>query len=468
MTPTTIGAPMGGPLGDGRSVPAELPALRLVRSPRAARVLALVLLALGVMLAVGLVVVPWQQSVTGHGRVIAWSPVERQQRLEAPVDGRIARVPVIEGQVVDEGEVIFSIADVDPRFLERLESEQQLARVRLSAAESRQGSVADRVAALQQSREMAMAAAMARVDMARERVRQAEQAVVAAAAARETADLNLPRIVDLAAKGLRSTRDRELAELDAARARAEEQRARAASTAAQSEVESLLADRSRIDKDTLAALNDAKAQEQVARAEIVAASAEIVRLDTRIARQQTQAVTAPRDAIVFRVLAQEGQLVKQGDSLAELVPQTTSRAVEIWVDGVDAPLVTVGRHVRLQFEGWPALQFTGWPQAARGTFGGEVAFVDAHDDGHGRFRVVIVPTEAEPWPNASVLRQGVRANGWVLLDRVSAGYEIWRRLNAFPPSLQSSPYDSADNKGGGTGGSKGGSKGGDKAAGTKK
>jgi adhesin transport system membrane fusion protein len=452
MTPTTIGAPMGGPLGDGRSVPAELPALRLVRSPAAARVLAYVLLGLVVLFAVGLVIVPWQQSVTGQGRVIAWSPVERQQRLEAPVDGRIARVPVIEGQAVRQGDVIFSIADVDPRFLERLESEQQLVRVRLSAAESRQASVADRVAALQQSREMAMAAAMARVDMARERVRQAEQAVLAATAAREAAELNLPRIVDLAQKGLRSTRDRELAELDAARARAEEQRAQAASTAAQSEVESLLADRNRIDKDTLAALNDAKAQEQVARAEVAASSAEIVRLDTRIARQQMQAVTAPRDAVVFRVLAQEGQLVKQGEPLAELIPQTTSRAVEIWVDGVDAPLVSSGRPVRLQFEGWPALQFTGWPQAARGTFGGEVAFVDSQDDGQGRFRIVVVPGSDDPWPEGAVLRQGVRANGWVLLDRVAAGYEIWRRLNAFPPSLKSPPSSGGDDKGDGKGG----------------
>jgi multidrug efflux pump subunit AcrA (membrane-fusion protein) len=401
-------------------------------------------LCLLVVFLVGLGVVPWQQSVSGHGRVIAWSPVERQQRLEAPVDGRIARVLVLEGQGVEGGEIVFEISDVDPRFLERLGSEQQLVRLRLGAAESRQGSVADRVAALQQSREMALAAADARVDMARERVRQAEQAVVAAEAARQAADVNLPRVVELAQKGIRSARDRELAELDAARARAEESRARAAATAAQAEVSSLLAERSRIDKDTQASINDARAQEQIARAEVVAASSELVRIESRIARQQTQSVTAPRDAIVFRVLAQEGQLVKQGDSLAELVPQTESRAVEIWVDGNDAPLVTPGRSVRLQFEGWPALQFTGWPKAARGTFGGEVAFVDAHDDGQGRFRVVVVPEADDPWPPAAILRQGVRANGWILLEQVAVGYELWRRLNAFPPSLKQAPVVHSD------------------------
>ena len=103
-------------------------------------------------------------------------------------------------------------------------------------------------------------------------------------------------------------------------------------------------------------------------------------------------------------------------------------------------LVEAGRHVRLQFEGWPAVQFVGWPSVAVGTFGGTVAFVDAQGDSQGRFRMVVVPDESsEPWPEARYLRQGVRANGWVLLDQVRMGYEIWRQLNGFPPSVREKP-----------------------------
>ncbi len=61
------------------------------------------------------------------------------------------------------------------------------------------------------------------------------------------------------------------------------------------------------------------------------------------------------------------------------------------VVGNDLPLVRVGNHVRLQFEGWPSLQFTGWPAVAVGTFGGEVAVVDPTDDGSGMFRVLVRP-----------------------------------------------------------------------------
>ncbi|MEM9588586.1 MAG: toxin secretion protein, partial [Planctomycetota bacterium] len=103
----------------------------------------------------------------------------------------------------------------------------------------------------------------------------------------------------------------------------------------------------------------------------------------------------------------------------------------------DAPLVDPGRHVRLQFEGWPAVQFAGWPSVAVGTFGGEVISVDATDDGNGRFRILVKPTEEEKWPADKYLRQGVRTNGWVLLEQVPLWYEVWRNMNGFPQSVRS-------------------------------
>ena len=66
--------------------------------------------------------------------------------------------------------------------------------------------------------------------------------------------------------------------------------------------------------------------------------------------------------------------------------------------------------------------------------------VDPQDDGHGRFRILVGPDpDDSDWPDERYLRQGVRANGWVLLDRVRMGYEIWRQLNGFPPSVRNAP-----------------------------
>ena len=89
------------------------------------------------------------------------------------------------------------------------------------------------------------------------------------------------------------------------------------------------------------------------------------------------------------------------------------------------PLIQEGDPVRLQFKGWPAVQFVGWPSVAVGTFGGKVNRVFPTDDGKGNFRVVVTPdnhfAREDGWPDNRYLRQGVRANGWVLLRKVPAG-----------------------------------------------
>jgi membrane fusion protein, adhesin transport system len=74
--------------------------------------------------------------------------------------------------------------------------------------------------------------------------------------------------------------------------------------------------------------------------------------------------------------------------------------------------------------------------------GGEVAAIDPTDDGTGKFRIQVQPSSEDEWPSGRFLRQGVRANGWVMLSRVRLGYEIWRQLNGFPPVI--SPDESSD------------------------
>jgi biotin carboxyl carrier protein len=54
-----------------------------------------------------------------------------------------------------------------------------------------------------------------------------------------------------------------------------------------------------------------------------------------------------------------------------------------------------------------------------------------------------------PWPSREFLRQGARANGWVLLREVPLGFEIWRRLNGFAPVVADDESSAKDGAGGG-------------------
>ena len=171
-------------------------------------------------------------------------------------------------------------------------------------------------------------------------------------------------------------------------------------------------------------------------------AASLAKAEVKFSRQQTQLVTAPRNGIILRVLHGSGTVVvKEGDLLARFVPDAAEPAVEIFVDGNDLPLIYPGRLVRLQFEGWPAVQFSGWPSVAIGTFGGVVSVVDPSASSNGKFRVIITPEKGVKWPSNTYLRQGTRVYGWILLNTVKLGYELWRQFNGFPVSLDAPPTD---------------------------
>lgn len=402
--------------------------------PEASRSGARLILAVFGIIMFCLAVVPWQQNSPGRGRVIAFAPIDRQQTIDAPVEGRVAKWHVVEGQRVRAGDRLVDISDIDPDFVSRLTRERDAIRARLEAAEARVRAVETRIDALKSSQRSAVAAAGSRSKMGGDRVRAAQNALHAAEAMHKTARANVERQASLYEQGLASKRAVELAEAEEVRARTDVDRAKNALDAARSEVQALDSDQVKVENDAHASIGDAFASKAAAQAEIASASAELARIETRLARQATQHVSAPSSGTVLRITArQASDMVKAGEVLAHFVPDSDEQAVELWIDGNDVNLVRPGAPVRLQFEGWPAVQFSGWPSAAIGTYGGKVAFVDPHDDGKGRFRIVIVPDGVQPWPSRQYLRQGTHAMGWVLLARVKLGYEVWRQFNGFPP-----------------------------------
>ncbi len=404
-----------------------LPAMEQVRVPVSVRLVSWSLVILFLAMAGGLAVVPWQQSVSGNGRVIALTPIERQQTVSSPVDGRVVKWHVIEGSKVKAGDPIVEIADNDPDVIERLRSE-------LFSAREREQSLGDRLIGLRSSRESALEAAESRITMASERVEAAERGLDAAQATLVAARLNLDRQTQLLARGLTPTRSVEVARAENDRAVAEVARAVNALNAARADQTAIEADRMKVEADYKAQMEDANATR-------ASATASLRPIETRLARQTTQDIRAPRDGVILRLLAQPGsEVLKAGQAVAVLVPETDSNVVELWVKGNDMPLLHVGDPVRLQFEGWPAIQFVGWPSVAVGTFGGEVLLVDATDDGTGKFRLLVAPdAKDEAWPPKQYLRQGVRANGWVLLKQVPLWFELWRQFNGFPPTSAKGP-----------------------------
>jgi multidrug resistance efflux pump len=413
-----------------------LPSMQAALSPRSTRTLAILLVAL-LILSIAVLFTPWQQSVSGIGQVIALTPNERQQSIAAPVESRVLQWHVTEGSRVKEGDLVVELTDNDPQILDRIQEEKRLLNERRMNANGRVEAHLDRLGRLEESRANAISAARNRVEGALDRIRQAEQSLTAAIERQTVAKLNLTRQNGLFKSGLTSQRTVELAQQEQATADAEVRRSEAAVSAAKNEKRALDDDLRKIQADAEAAIEAEKATLNMARSEVANVGAEVQRVDVRLARQQTMRVTAPRDGIILRLLAQPNtELLKAGEPLVMFVPETINPVVELYVDGMDIPLVHSGDMVRLQFNGWPAIQFVGWPSVAVGTFGGRVTLVDATTSKTGKFRILAVPdSKDDPWPSNMYLRQGVEAKGWVLLKQVPLWWELWRRFNGFPQTI---------------------------------
>lgn len=460
--------PTATPISAGaKDIEAQFPALHLTRSSRFARRLGRLLLILLLLCVLAAFFVPWQQNIRGEGGVIARDPYERTQPVLAQLKGMVkARGEgVTEGGYVEEGDLLFRVVDQNPMLQQQLNEQivNTEANIRINQAGLEQiGLVVEanirvveakreEIAFTEEARDAILEAGASYVEQARNKFDAAKNKLVAAKAKLAFAKAEYERKQNLFEQGLETQvkfqdtlNKYENAKADVEIAQNDIDGAKNQLQGKQQELDSKSQEWDA--KITKVQSELEKAQSDVAKAEsegnklegmIAEKQNKLLDIQGKATAQQLQEVVSPRSGYVMDLAVVEGMPVKPNQQLCRIVPKTEDLAVQVWVKGNDAPLIHKGDHVRLQFEGWPAVQFSGWPMVAVGTFGGTVSFVDPTDDGKGKFRVVVVPDEEQQdWPGHPYLRQGVRANSWVLLDIVPLGYELWRRMNGFPPALK--------------------------------
>lgn len=430
--------------------------LEVLKTPRRFGAVSIFLIVLVGAVTLGLIYVPWQQSVTGTGQVFIASPDERPQNIEAQISARIVKWNVQEGQIVKTGEVIAEVEDIDSKFLDksqvsRLQAQKQAQAAKLAAAKNRASALESQIENMTRSRSVALPSASEKALQNKDKLRAAQQTIEAAQQNLKTNEFNKTRIRDLFDQGLRSKRDLEVAELDFVRAKTELERANAAYEVARRDLSIGDYDQQKVEADTAASLSGLNASLASAKETMATIESDLLKVEIEIQntseRREQNIIKAPCDGQIVRLLkVGAGATVKSGDILAVISPLTENKAVELFLTDNDAPLVSVGRQVRLQFAGFPALQFAGAPQLAVGTFAGKVAVIDPIDDGKNRYRVIIVPDweaiqsgKEPPWASNQILRPGSETVGWILLDTVPLGFELWRQFNGFPPTVQQEP-----------------------------
>lgn len=385
---------------------------------------------------------PWTQNIRAGGTVTTLYQDQRPQQVNTIIGGRVMKWYIKEGDYVQAGDTLVQLAEVkseylDPNLLER--TQEQLAGKQQSVEfYKNKADVADQqIGAINSGLQLKLSQLTNKLGQMQLKVQADSAEAVAANNDYLIGRKQYERQKTMFDSGLVSLtqleiRNQQFQNAQAKKISAENKLANSKQDLTITRIEMNALQQENIEKVTKAQGDQFQSLTQVA-----SGNADIAKLQNQYAsytiRNGMYYLTATQSGqIVKAQKAGIGEFVKDGEMIAEIVPDKIEYAVELFVRPLDLPLVATGQKVRFLFDGFPAIVFSGWPNASSGTFGGEIVAVESNVSVNGKFRMLIKQDpDDKPWPKE--LKMGTGALGIALLKNVPVWYELWRNINGFPP-----------------------------------
>jgi multidrug resistance efflux pump len=399
-----------------------------------------------ILIIIGIVIVflflPWTQNIRSKGYVTTLEPDQRPQTIHSVIAGRIEKWFIREGNFVEKGDTIVYISEIkseyfDPQLLSR--TEQQI-----TAKEMAVNSYMEKVKSLDAQIDALLKTQNLKMSQAVNYIRQSELKVASDSIDLEAAKTNyiiaerqLNRTQSLYDDGLKSLTDLEEKKIKLQETQAKLISAENKLLSSKNEFINAQVELTSVEVQYRDKLAKAEAEKYTALSSMYDAEAVVTKMQNEYMNYSIRSgfyyVTAPQNGYITKAIATGiGETIKEGEELVSIMPANYNLAVEMYVNPVDLPLIRLGQDVRIMFDGWPSIVFSGWPNSSYGTFGGEVVAIDNFISQNGKYRILVAQDpEEEPWPTG--LRVGSGAVSMALLKDVSIWYEIWRKLNGFPP-----------------------------------
>jgi len=388
--------------------------------------------------------VPWTQNINTSGIVTTQFQEQRPQQINSIIPGKIIKWWVKEGDFVQKGDTIVELADtkddyLDPRLIERTNDQLIAKKQKVDFYDSKITNIKGQIVAIEEGFKLKESAI-------RNKIQQLERKILIDSAELSAAKIDLEvgtnqynRAGKMLNDGIISLVDyeRRTQSFNKAKAGFQEKQQKFLNT----KQDVLIA---RIDLNSLKQeVNDKlfKLKGDIANANTEKSTviAEVAKNENELSNYRIRGgqkwLLAPQTGQIIKAKkAGINEIVKEGEMIVEIVPNSFKYAVELFVKPMDLALINKGQDVRLQFDGYPAIVFSGWPNSSYGTFAGKISAIETNRNENGQFRVLIIPDMTEKnWP--SNLKIGTGAQGFALLNDVPIWYELWRQLNGFPPDF---------------------------------
>jgi multidrug efflux pump subunit AcrA (membrane-fusion protein) len=385
---------------------------------------------------------PWTQNIRAKGTVTTLYQDQRPQQVNTIIGGRVMKWNVKEGDYVKAGDTLVQLTEVktdylDPNLLQR--TKEQLAGKELSVEyyKSKVGAADQQIGAINSGLQLKLNQLLNKLNQLQLKVQADSAETVAANNDFIIGSKQYNRQKAMYDSGLVSLTQLEIRNQQFQNAQAKKIMAENKLANSKQDLTITRIEMSALQQENVEKVSKAQGDQFQSLTQIASGQSDIAKLQNQYAsysiRNGMYCIMASQSGqIVKAQKAGIGEFVKEGEMIAEIVPDKIQYAVEMYVQPLDLPLIAPGQKVRFLFDGFPAIVFSGWPKASSGTFGGEIVAVESNVSTNGKFRVIVQEdAKDKPWPKE--LKIGAGAQGITLLNNVPVWFELWRNINGFPP-----------------------------------
>lgn len=385
---------------------------------------------------IGMLFLPWRQTVQGEGVLIAYNPSERVHFVSATIDGFIDVFHVSENEHVSKGMKIFTMIDLDKDYAKRVYSMKE-------SLEQQYKNTQQEISVLEENKASMVEQKKIRTELYRAQYTQAEEQLKSFRIKRKAhvnnykIELsNYKRIKQLYKENIESKRSYERAENSYINAKTKLDKTDIDIKVQKRHLRMIVQEQSQFIKEIENSIRGIDNSILSVQTRLNMLKREQERQLSDIARYETSVVLAEKDGYTMRILKNDkNTYIKKGEPVIQFSPDVSERSVLLKISDFNMPLIKEGLSVRIRFHGWPVLHIPGWPAIRFGTFGGIIKKVDPVLHEKGYYYAYIVEDPKEPWPSQKELRLGTSSTVWVALSNVPIWYQLWRLMNAFPPNM---------------------------------
>ena len=387
---------------------------------------------------------PWTQNIKSKGKVTTLKQEHRAQKINSPIPGKIAKWFVKEGDFVKKGDTILFLTEIkedylDPNLIGRTQSQVDAKKGSIEYYQGKITTTDMQIANIMQAKKLKIEQLNNKINQLNNKLTAEKADLIANENETQLLKNQYERLLTMYEEGLVSQTQLQQRNIQYQNAIAKKITTENKIAQTQQELINIRIEQNSIEQEYTEKVNKAEGDKFQNLSQIAVAQGDVAKLENQVSnytiRNGMYIVTAPQDGQVVQANKSGiGEILKDGETIAMIVPTRIDYGVEMFIRPMDLPLLNVGQTVRFTFDGYPAIVFSGWPESSFGTFSGIVVSYENSIGENGLFRVLVAEDGGpKKWPEQ--LKIGTGSQGILLLKDVPIWYELWRNINGFPPDF---------------------------------